>query len=290
MARNMEFASRVSAKVSNLKGTNPDLTLVDYECLSSDKSVFRIITTHPSFSYEADKYVESVNTLFDNKMSLVAGTLVKVENPRAGETTHTMIVATNKEVRPYTEASTKGMKLITANMYEDSNEDIWNVVGEGNDRNLVQLSDDDSEAIMAARISKRSVTASTVDDVNFEVQNGDYVLAYDLVKDTVVSGFLLSFDDGIKVVDRNNLRNVTISHQGQIVACVEGASLNADNKGLNINNKEIVATFTADQAKAYLDYARVLYGNSKYFTDLEALINERLSMGPNAMSTNTTGM
>lgn len=289
MARNQEFASRIHAKIGSLKSEYPELSLASYDRLTEDKSpaqIYRIVASHPKFEYTADKYEQAVSNLFDNKFSLVAGTLKDITHEHEGQVTKTMLVAFNREVRDYSNEAVEGMVVIAANMFEDSNDTIWNVTGEGDNRKLVQLSEDNSDEIMAARISRKSVTASafSADDSLVDVKNGDYVLAYDVDRDEVVSGFILEFDDGVKVIDRNTLNNVTIANAGFIIEAVDGESLE---KNLGIKSNEVTATFTKEQAKAYLDYARVLYAGTKYFADLEDWINRSLMNGSMSFSTST---
>lgn len=194
------------------------------------------------------KTFDEVNAAFErvvnNGLSLVPGTLYKRPDSHL-----TAIAAVNVESRPYTAESVKDMKLITANVFADKDDFMWTVVGEGENKRLVQTSEQDFEALLTAAKSRRHSSVVAFVETELDVRPSDFTMFFNPASGEVDSGFAVTLEDGtFAVLSFTSGIAVPVNKQCILIAAQDERFA-----------KQPV-TAMSDGAQAYIDYLRSLYG------------------------------
>ena len=271
MSRQESSISNIMTKysaVASKMDSNLPLVIERYSKIS--KNTFKLYASHKGEFANGNDYNESVLAFSDNRISVVPGTILNIPGS-LNSTVISMIVTANTNTIAYNEETAKGMTLVTANVFQDESDNIWKLSGEGDAKSLVQVSNDDIEGILKKRLSQR-VTANTNLDIDLTFNNGDYIAYYNTDKMVVSCGYGLYVDEKASVYDRESDALIFINPE----SVVEVASdLPEEVQGYNET-----ATLTAAGAAKQIEYFRKIYGNTAFFAKFEALIKQRLGMGP----------
>jgi hypothetical protein len=195
---------------------------------------------------------------------------------------HRGIILANRESRQYTEENVKGMSLVTANVFVDEDDNVWNVVGDGDTKRIVQVSSTDFDAILNEKIRRSQITASSNLTTESPFIEGDYAMIYCPASDSLKYGFLYNDGKSPRIYKRNTKTSEKIN-PFQVVC---STPIDLDNSDLQkevkkedidqINNLSLAESSTP--ISRYLDYMRVLFDGTAYFTALEkALRNHALA-------------
>jgi hypothetical protein len=168
----------------------------------------------------------------------------------------------------------------------DDEDKIWQLVGEGEGRRLVQAIKEDLNKILENRLARKSeaiVASSLTNYVGLTPERGDYALYYSTTAMDYDYGYAVVAGDSVYVAPRNrNMIEKIVSEQ--IIDCVEASSLPADKQDTRVvsmmfNSPKVTnQNFSSDMATEYLNYMRQIYADTPFFTKLEDLISLRRNL------------
>lgn len=157
----------------------------------------------------------------------------------------------------YSDDSLKDKHVISANVFKDDSDNVWKLIGEGENRRLVQVSDEDQTEILknAYNLNTRAQMASVIAQQS-AINAGNFVSFYDTEKSVMASGFVSHYDYDLNKV-------VIVSEDLNAVGVEEDAILAA--VPCPVAEKESVATAAVsdtaiEHAQSYINYLRTLYG------------------------------
>lgn len=245
-----------------------------------NKGLARVVISSASPLVEAD-IREAFSAMYDNKVALVEGSAQDVSVPHRHMVS--AFVSVNRTAKAYSEDAVKNMKVVTANVFADDENGIWKLVGEGENRLIVQTSDDDLEQILRARQSRQITTAGF--EPGMAPAFADYVFYMDPESLEVRSGFAVTES---QVFDRAAERVVDVTPL-LVMECVSGMEVKDGQpvEESNVVGAPVVAFLNQGGASKHLDYMRKLYKNTPYFVKLEQLIRQRMGLGDGGGFTST---
>jgi hypothetical protein len=270
---NLSAAHRVLAGAAS----QPVMNLYSFQPVAKGyfSAVFASAETTKNFSF-AD-FQEVVQSAFGGRVSIVAGSLHDIET--AHIPMHRMILECSAERIPASDAEKRGLTVVQANLFTDPSDNMWKMVGEGENRELMQLGGmDDFSAMLAKKQMRNRVTASVADSLEFD--DGDYAKFFNPVTAEIDFGFVNNRTDGTYILARESGK-LTRINDGCILeaACiekVEGATKDSNNAVMASPSVWREAAIAADQfsMNAYLDYQRSLFGGTAFFTALENALRQ----------------
>jgi hypothetical protein len=274
MARN--YDSLNTALASYRKGRDRRTPLSIQSVTMVTPAVARVIAGTADIETATEKdYTRTLSSLFEQKVRLAPGTLSNVSPDSAHEVVSMIVLANAPRREAHDDESYKkavaGMSVVTANVFTDGDAKIWKLVGDGESRSLVQESSDDLEKLLLARNGGRFMsTASAVrvkDLGNF--RPGDYVMYYSPEHASCRFGYGLNYDGTPTVFDRKSEKLVKVT----AAAVIEVAEIH--DKDYKV---AIASRLERGDAAKYLDYMSNLYKGTSYFTRLEKLVREGVSI------------
>jgi hypothetical protein len=232
----------------------PPIQIEDFRAI--DKENYNIVfsTTASNKIRNHDDYSNALSAMTDSKLSIVPGSLFKIESSRAKP--HLRCIASaNREVLEYKgENSLKEykMKTLQANVLEDSNGHIWRIVGQGDSKQIIQVSEDNYTELLAKRRKYAQMTASD-DDFVIDYADTDYVYFFNPNIEAMDFGFAVNSGKDTWVVSKAQRKEIKVNPSQIMEAC------STDGKGLNLKAKRrelVAATGFAD----YINYLKQIYG------------------------------
>jgi len=159
------------------------------------------------------------------------------------------------------QASANGLHQVSDTVYQDSNDDVWSVIGQGDHAYLVKAQEEDIDGLLAAIKMRALATASMGTQLAEDYSAGMPVLFYDL--DRCEKAFGVAIDGGRVFVEGSN--TIHAVDPVQVISVVDNVQLNID--------PEKAAT---DIGKAELiEYMTLLYGNNaELLGEIKRVINE----------------
>lgn len=283
--RELKSLHTLTASLKEITKGGPVLAIESYDQIPNSDA-FRIIASHNPGQFTEAEYDASLRRETDNKMRVIAGTTRVVHDgyrPVVAFLTEPML-----ESKPYEEDTVKGMTVVTANVFSDEGDDMWKVVGEGNSRRLVQMSEDNLDELLASRCARNNNVIHASYTPDLAIANGDYVFYFDQKDHEVRAGFALhTADKGTVVIERESgeMRPIV---PFQVVEAYIGAALKDPNTkedySLKVPSYRATASFDGGMAKEYLDYARKLYGGTRFFSELEKWVGKKKAGGNEAIN------
>lgn len=271
--RNHQSVARALDKVQTAASAR-GLVLAVEQVHMLGKTAARIVASHVPGEYTEEDFRGAVSRLYDDKASLVEGTVQDVSQMHA--TQSSMFVSLNTNSKPFSESAVAGMKVVTANVFADASDNsIWTVRGEGDARALVQQSSDDLSAILNARRSRMITTAGFAPAEIFP--NGGFLMYFDTASFEPRYGFGIAMakDDG-------TVGNFVLDRKAGDVREIEAAQVMSICQDIDhdvqIAKHEETAAFPPELATRVLDYWRKLYGQTAYFARLEQIVRSRSVM------------
>lgn len=255
------------------RGTN--LILSIQKIYPIHKSLARIVAVTNNGEWNRNDFVEAIAHIYDNKVAVLDDAITDLSSDYIDMAS--LFVVPNTKTRPYTDNHLKGMKLISANVFAEDDDKIWEVRGEGDDRVLVQLSNDNLEDILNTRRERtRMATASLHVLDEFDFNNGDYIM-YLSKSENIRGGYgihIAGIPDSY-VFDRKDQNLVRIV-PAQIIDVASGLE---DDYCVRFDfPHRAKANLTRDELNIYLDYMRRLFKGTAYFAKLEQLIRQKTTL------------
>lgn len=287
MSIGYQFARQPSARfnetVAKIADTKP-VMLIQQATQLSDVA-FRIVATHAPFKAPLDEadYDQMLATATNNQFRLFPATLQPL-NQSNGQHIVSFIIEANTQIKDYSETEVRErMRVLTANVFvDDSDNTIWRVVENGDQKYLVQSIKEDFAKLLGARLAKRSnQIVSNAHYAGIIPANGDYIQYYDKNLGNLAFGFAMTSNDNtVQVCERTsgNLVKIDPTH---VVAAAQGSSLDKKYSLANYlvqqtgSNTVLAEEFSPAALGAFVDYMRQLYGGTDYFVQLEKLIRNR---------------
>lgn len=227
--------------------------------------IFSSIATNKDFNQA--EYSAALNSITDNKLSIVADSIFRIESNKVP--VMRCIAASNIEAIPAKQETIASMKKISANVLEDDNGIMWKMVGDGDNRHIVQVSQEDFGELLAKRRRITQMTASVEDGLVIDYRDTDYVYFMNPEIEAMDFGFMVKASNKDYVVSRALKAPVKVlPHQ-----IVEAAGTNGGKINLTQRRREIAAANSSDPTTAYINYLKELYGaKSDYVKDYEKAI------------------
>lgn len=277
MRRPLKSLHTLTASLTEIAQKGPILAIQSHEKIANGDA-YRIVASHNPGEFTEADFADSVRRTFEGKLSLVECSVNRVLDGNQPVTT--LLVVANAESKDYTPETTKGMQVVTANMFMDESDNMWKVVGDEQNRRLVQMSNDNLDEILASRMARKVVHASYTPDV--KVGNGDYIHYYEPKLGRVTAGFTMNVAEvGQVVVERSTGAPYKVE-AAQIVDTIPSKFLSEEFR-VDIPRHLTLAELTGTMASAHMDYMRKLYAGTPYFAKLEKLVAQKKSNGGNAI-------
>jgi hypothetical protein len=131
-----------------------------------------VFASYNTDKYSFDDFNESLGELTDNKLSIEANSLYYNNDDKNPEIR--CVMHANTEVRPYSDESVGKMMPIQANLFTE-NDNIWKVVGEGDNRQLIQVSREDYVGMLENRRKIAGLMTASDSNSLIPFASGDYV-------------------------------------------------------------------------------------------------------------------
>jgi hypothetical protein len=264
----------------------PDLSLQSFTTIAnSNNTVFRFTAAHGKAAKDLNlgDYCTMVTSSFGDQFSLIPGSMDLVASTNLKDIVSGIVVS-NTVSKPVTREDLKNeYRLVSANVFMDEEDKIWKMVGDGNERRLVQAIKEDLDKILESRMARRSseiVASSLINYVGLSPERGDYVMYYSVNSMDYNYGYGVVAGNSILVAPRNNHTVETIVSE-QIIACVESESLPEEKQDKRVmammfnNPKATTQNFSSDMGSEYLNYMRQIYADTPFYEKLEELIGLR---------------
>jgi hypothetical protein len=242
------------------------------------KTLARIVAVASQGEWHGGDYFEAIANLYGNKVIALPNSISDVSD--RNRKMISAFVVPNTQAKPYNDDNLKNMKLVTANVFSEDSDKIWEVRGEGDDRVLVQIAGDNIEELLKTRQERYQIATAAMhalDDFgNF--RNGDYLL-YMSTSEVLRGGFGWHLANGNDkspyVYDRRDKQLVRISPY-QVVEIASG--LDEEYSVKFDKPQEETAALSSEAVRHYLDYMGRLFKGTAYFTKLEQLMRDKISM------------
>lgn len=213
----------------------------------------------------------AITRAFTGKIALMP---FSAHRPAVG-TDPSLVLATvclQREMRTYTEGGMSGLTMVSANVFRDADDCIWNKAGEGATAVLVRDTDDDLEAILGARQSRSIVTASMNVSLHETARPGEAIMFYDTARRQTRPA--VAMDSGVAyTLDTNELQIINpdlvfasaVHSRAVEVASIAGSAI----KGL----AEGEPTTAQNRLSRYMAYSAMLFArNGEYYKRLRSLL------------------
>lgn len=159
------------------------------------------------------------------------------------------------------QASANGLHQVSDTVYQDANDDVWSVIGQGDHAYLVKAQEEDIDGLLAAVKMRAIATASMGTPLAEDFSAGMPILFYDL--DRSEKAFGLAVDGSRVFVEKT--QEVKAVDPIQVIAVIDNVEMKIDPEKA-----------AADIGKAELiEYMTLLYGNnSELLNEIKRIINE----------------
>lgn len=263
------------SRYANLANTNSKLDTLDQSPTISVQyfdrigktDAYRIVASHAPF--KNIDYPKAVARTFNNMLVSVPDSLTVHREDNIPVVS--MIVRANVDSLPFNEENVQNMKSVRANIFMDSDDNIWSVEGEGENRRLVQNAKEDLDEILSARLGRFSVQAAEHKEPE-TFYNGDFISYYNTKFNKVRAGIGFHTKDGDIVLDVKNKTRYNLEHAAVIAA----GTIPDEDKRIEIDASLLQTSLPSSAANAHLDYMRKLFGNHpEYYNKLVELVKNQ---------------
>jgi hypothetical protein len=277
---------RFTKVLAKARDSLPTLSLQSYSAIpGSSKSVFRITASYarPAKDLTVNDAMEMCTAAFGEQFSLVPGSVEVIAQTNHKDVISGLLAANTISVPVDAKVLKDDYRVVSANVFMDDEAKIWQLVGEGEGRRLVQAIKEDLNKILEDRLARKSteiVASSLTNYVGVTPERGDYAVFYSVVSMDYDYGYAVVAGDSIYITPRGrNTVEKVVSEQ--IIDCVEASSLPMDKQDTRVmsmmfNTPKITnQNFSQDMAGEYLNYMRQIYADTPYFDKLEELVSLR---------------
>jgi len=258
--------SAVTHKILASLSKEPGIALQSVAKIS--EKAYSIVCSVDSYNYSPAEIKNAVTKFFNGSFVVESNTLYAIENKHYN--LFKAVVVANTVSFPFTKEVVSDLRLhlTTANVFLDEEDTIWRVVGtDDGSKRLVCTTPDNFDQILAAKKSRRPVTASLEGEHGSGFSFGDYVKFYNTEAGTVDFGYALD-------TKRVFVRSQQFPSAVEAVAVIDVA----DGRGLvtdDVNQFKVSAASVEVEMDRVLDYWKKLYSNTNFYQHLEALINQQ---------------
>lgn len=285
------ISRRLNETVARLAAAKPRLIL--QSAVELNPTTFRIVASHAPIAGELNEadYSEMLRNATEKKFSLIPDTVDVLTDENTHQEVITALIEASAPAKRYDEDYVRAnMRVLAANSFmDDTDQTIWRVVGDGDNRMLVQSLREDFAGLLSARLARTpgAVVASAIYS-GITPANGDYIYYYNTEAGNLAFGFAVTSGDQLKVFDRTAAQLFDIS-AAHVVAAADGTTLDkkyslAAHIMEDRSRQSLAENISPSALNAYLDYMRTLYSGTEYFRDLEKLVKLRRSL-PGAQTT-----
>ena len=277
---------RFSSVLARVQNALPTLSLQAYTVIpSSNKTVYRFTAAYgrPKKELTVQDCSDMCYAAFGDQFTLVPGSVEIVAKTASKDVISGILSANTLSVSVNKDELKKDYRLVSANVFMDNEDKIWQLVGDGENRRLVQAIKEDLGKILEARLAKKAeavVASSLTNYFGVTPERGDYALYYSAASMDYDYGYAVVAGSDIFVAPRNrNMIEKVVSEQ--IIDCVEASSLPDEKQDMRVMSmmfntpKATSSNFSAEMATEYLNYMRQIYADTSYFDKLEELISLR---------------
>ena len=232
----------------------PAIQIAAFDQINKETFNLRLTTPHSDNRYTQNDYNEALASITENKFQLVSDSLFRNQDGSLR-----CIAFTNFVTKPADEKTVSSMNRLNANVLEDDRGEMWRMIGEGDNRQLVQVAQEDYAALLQRRRQLTQMTASEdygTADVPYE--DLDFVYFANPELQAMDFGFIVKTADQDFVVSRSMKGALTIK-ASQVM---EAASTAGSPMQLRTRRQE----FTRKNAlQEFVNYLKELYGtNNEY--------------------------
>jgi len=280
----MQPSARFNETIAKIAETKPIMLL--QRAIALAPMAFRVVATHAPYREQLTEqdYDQMLATATGNQFRLFPATLEPLNNIN-GQYIVSFIAEANTAVKDYSEPYVREhMRVLSSNVFvDDSDNSIWRVVENGDQKYLVQSIKEDYAKLIGERLARRaSQVVSSANYAGIVPANGDYLQFYASDKGNLAYGFALSSDGKLQVGERESGKLIEIA-PAHVVAAVQGTSLEkkyslAQHMINETGGTAVLAEEISPAAlTAFVDYFRTLYSNTDFFASLEKLVRNRRS-------------
>lgn len=283
------MTAHLSTVLAKLKDVAPTLNIHSYMTIPGASDLYRFTASHgiPVRPMTFGDYAEIVSSTFDNNFTLVESSLQPLGVIRHSQIISGLLKANSVSV-PVTSSDLKKYRLIASNIFMDAEDNIWNLVGEGQSRRLLKNKPEDIQAIIKARMNRK--THTTVISSQYKgfsgylPEKGDYIMYFSPASDDYDFGYAVVANNMVHVCGRKSGRNEVV-HSALVVECIDGNSLNPPKVKMKASTDAVdyptEGDFTEEQATRYLNYMRQLFAGTDFFASIEKEIQDRRNLSQN---------
>ena len=281
---------RFNTVLSKVLDRLPTLSLQSYTPIPAERAntVFRFTASYgrPQKTLTISDVQEMCLAAFGEQFAVVPGSIELIAQT-SGKDVISGILAANTLSKPTNEKDIKdNYRVVSANVFMDDEAKIWQLVGDGEGRRLVQAIKEDLGKILEARLARKGsevVASNLTNYFGVTPERGDYALYYSVTSMDYDYGYAVVAGNSIYVAPRGRNMIEKIVPE-QVIDCVEASSLPIDKQDGRVmatmfNTSKITnQNFSEDMANEYLNYMRQIYADTNYYSKLEDLISLRRNL------------
>jgi len=214
----------------------------------------------------------ALQKLYKGKVRLCEGAVTQVFD--GARDIFRCFVALNTPTAPYETAAAEGWTNVSANLFADSEDNLWEVAGEGDDRALRRISNDDMLGVLEERRSRSMATAAAAIDETPQPNRHAFVTFFDTAAEL--------FRHGLHI-GSNRVYVPEAAGVAEAIVKVEPAAI----IGVSDHDRDCpqfpkAPDLAAASKSVVLEYYRKLYGqNSEFYKQLKKAIENYLDMREN---------
>jgi len=243
-----------TASIAGLASVPVGISVAEVHKLNKD-SIFDF-EVNSNLGHTGEEIIAGVNSYLkevtnSDNYTAVAGSLFPID-----ETGFRFRVAVKRNTvsLAYNDENLKDKHVISANVFKDASDDLWRLVGEGDNRRLVQISEEDQTEILkrAYNPNLKRALASVYKELPCEA--GDFVAYYNEDTASVEFGLAASYND------KNKTIGVVSKDKKELVTAPSVAIL-ASTNAVDFRTTSLEAT-ASDALQQYINYLRSYYGEN----------------------------
>ena len=251
------------------------MTVLNIERIYKTSSNIAQITATVSSEKETFADLDAVLAKrFGGRIKLIENT-VRNTTGRSYTPMVTAYVSLQSNSMDVNEDTMKNFKVVQANIFSDSENNIWKAIDLGDGvKRIVQTSNDDIEAILYERRGRLTsiTTASFEPEVDFNTNQ--YVWYVDVASAEVRGGIGIVSGGKYQVIDRIKRAPVQVTASNFVAA----SDFDSDDSKIQLFEMDVFeenANLSPVRAAQAIEYYKLLYGSQPiFFKQLEDLINQ----------------
>lgn len=223
----------------------------------------------------------SINSIFHNRLSeenLAVAIASKMPGVRylpnsihrSSERDRSLLgvfVSKNRRTMSVEQASAEGFTQVSDTVFQDTNDDIWTVIKNGDTAYLVQQANEDITSLLGAVRSRALATASIEVAMAEDYSRGNPILFYDFDKEELAFGIAIDGANAF-VPDQDVIKEVPAETVVSVM----------DKEVVAVNETEVAAS-KSDGKGDILEFMRLQYSHNKEFlAEINNIIRNHVSI------------